>query len=177
MDKLASEAFEKYDFGKKGALTFPSPAVADNSLDFSFSGLKTAVINHIHNEKQNQKTDVLNDDTRCEIAGAFTKTVCDGISKKLSLALEENKTEYLVMAGGVAANSHLRKAVASVCERRGVKFIVPPISLCGDNAAMTGAAGYYLYKRGLFADSSLNAFASDEAAEEYISNLKEIKAK
>lgn len=172
MDRLAGRAFETFDFTKKGSLTFPTPAVNDNTFDFSFSGLKTAVINHIHNEKQKRKSNELDDDTRCEIAGAFTKTVCDGISKKLTLALRETGTKTLVMAGGVAANSHLRRAIAEVCEKCGVRFIVPSISLCGDNAAMTGAAGYYLYKQGVIADSSLNAYASDEAAEEFFCALK-----
>ena len=172
MDKLAAKAFEIFDYNKKGALSFPTPAVNDDSFDFSYSGLKTAVINYIHNEKQKNKTDNLAENIRCEIAGAFTKTVCDGISKKLALALENTDTKYLVLAGGVAANSHLRKAVADVCRKHNVEFIVPPISLCGDNAAMTAAAGYYLFQQGIKADSSLNAFASDESAEEFFSKLK-----
>lgn len=172
MDRLAARAFERLDFTKKGMLTFPSPAVNDDTFDFSFSGLKTAVINHIHNEKQKRKSDNLDDETRCEIAGAFTKTVCDGISKKLELALKETGTKTFVMAGGVAANSHLRRALAEVCENCGVRFIVPSIPLCGDNAAMTGAAGYYLYKQGVIADSSLNAYASDETAENFYATLK-----
>ncbi|MBQ8513138.1 MAG: tRNA (adenosine(37)-N6)-threonylcarbamoyltransferase complex transferase subunit TsaD [Clostridia bacterium] len=172
MDRLASRGFELYDYKKKGALSFPSPAVADDTLEFSFSGLKTAVINHIHNEKQKRKTDDLPDEVRAEIAGAFTKTVCDGISKKLSDALVRTGTKTLVMAGGVAANSHLRKAVKSVCDRHGVGFIVPSLSLCGDNAAMVGAAGYHMHLLGLHADSSLNAYASDEACEEYLERLR-----
>jgi len=172
MDKLAAEAFETFDYKKKGALSFPSPAVNDDTFDYSFSGLKTAVINHIHTEKQKRKTETLPDEVRCEIAGAFTKAVCDGIEKKLTLALRETKAETLVMAGGVAANSHLRRTVSSVCAKLGVKFIVPSLSLCGDNAAMTGAAGYHLFRLGYIADSSLNAFASDEAAEEYFNALK-----
>ncbi len=175
MDKLATQAFEMYDYSNKGALSFPSPAVNDDTFDYSFSGLKTAVINHIHNEKQKRKTDTLPDEVRCEIAGAFTKAVCSGIEKKLTLALKSTDAKTLVMAGGVAANSHLRKAVAGVCEKLDVEFIVPSISLCGDNAAMTGAAGYYMYKLGYRADSSLNAYASDEAAEEYFSSLKSKK--
>lgn len=173
MDKLAAQAFEQYDFTKKGALSFPSPAVNDDTFDYSFSGLKTAVINHIHNEKQKRKTDVLPDEVRCEIAGAFTKAVCDGIDKKLTAALKSTGAKTLVMAGGVAANSHLRKSVSSVCGKLGVEFIVPSISLCGDNAAMTGAAGYYMHKLGYHADSSLNAYASDEAVEEYFASLKD----
>ena len=78
----------------------------------------------------------------------------------------------LVMAGGVAANSHLRRHIAEVCEKNHVRFVVPSLKLCGDNAAMTGAQGYHMLRYGLTADSSLNAFASDEGAEEYLDSLK-----
>lgn len=172
MDKLAAQGMEMFDPKAKNALKFPSPAVADDTLDFSFSGLKTAVINYIHTEKQKAKSDVLPDEKRCEIAAAFTRTVCDGVTKKLAAALKTTGTKTLVMAGGVAANSHLRKAVGETCAKHGVKFIVPSLKLCGDNAAMTAAEGYYMYKLGLTADLSLNAFASDEAAEEYLDSLR-----
>ncbi len=173
MDRLAEEAFRRFDYTKKDALSFPSPAVHDDTFDYSFSGLKTAVINHIHNEKQKRKCDELPEEVCCEIAGAFTKAVCDGVVKKLRLALRSTGLKTLVMAGGVAANSHLRAAVEAECGKNGVHFIVPPRSLCGDNAAMTAAAGYFQYHAGIVADSSLNAFASDEAAEDYLRQLKE----
>jgi len=172
MDKLASEGFEQFDFSTKKALSFPSPAVNDDSLDFSFSGLKTAAINHIHNEKQKIKSDSLPDATRREIAAAFTKTVCEGIGKKIRAAMEQTSTDTLVMAGGVAANSHLRDHIKSICEKYGYRFIVPSMKYCGDNAAMTASAGYHMMKLGVLADSSLNSYASDEAAEEYLSKLK-----
>ena len=136
--------------------------------------MKTAVINHIHNEKQKFKIDDLPEDTKIEIAGAFTKSVCDGISKKLKLALKETGAKNLVLAGGVAANSHLRKCVADVCKKCGVEFIVPPMSLCGDNGAMTASAGYYMYKMGIKSDSTLNAFASDESSASYLNSLKNL---
>ncbi len=170
MDKLAAEYFADND-PEKPVFVFPSPAVGDETFDFSFSGLKTAVINTIHNEKQKRKTDELPDEIRRAIAGCFTKTVCDGISKKLSAALRETGASTLVMAGGVAANSHLRRAVAETCHRRKTAFCVPSLSLCGDNAAMIAAAGYHLLRAGITADASLNAFASDEAAEDYIASL------
>ena len=146
-------------------------AIADDSLDFSFSGLKTAVINHIHNEKQKRKTDALPDEVRAEIAAAFTSSVCDGICKKLTSAIRSTGTNTVVMAGGVAANSHLRRAVNEVCQKNKAQFIVPALSLCGDNAAMVGAYAYHMYNLGLFADSSLNAYASDESAEIYKNKL------
>jgi len=176
MDKMAAQGLEMFDWKAKNALKFPSPAVADDSLDFSFSGLKTAVINYIHTEKQKAKSDTLPDEKRCEIAAAFTRIVCEGVTKKLALALKTTGTKTLVMAGGVAANSHLRKAVADTCAKYGVKFIVPSLKLCGDNAAMTAAEGYYMYKLGMTADLSLNAYASDEAAEEYMDSLKQKKS-
>lgn len=172
MDRMAAQGFEMFDLKAKNSLKFPSPAVADDTLDFSFSGLKTAVINYIHTEKQKAKSDTLPDEKRCEIAAAFTKTVCEGVTKKLALALQTIGTKTLVMAGGVAANSHLRKAVGETCTKHGVKFIVPSLKLCGDNAAMTAAEGYYMYKLGMTADLSLNAYASDEAAEEYMDSLR-----
>lgn len=173
MDKLANTGLlAGYDMNARNALRFPSPAVADDTLDFSFSGLKTAVINYIHTEKQRLKSDTLPDEKRCEIAAAFTSAVCAGVSKKLSVALKETGAKTLVMAGGVAANSHLRRAVGAVCEKHGVKFIVPSIGLCGDNAAMVAAEGYHMYTQGMTADLSLNAYASDEAAEEYMNSLK-----
>ncbi|MCR4906489.1 MAG: tRNA (adenosine(37)-N6)-threonylcarbamoyltransferase complex transferase subunit TsaD [Clostridiales bacterium] len=171
MDKLAAAYFADPDPDKL-SFPFPTPAVGDDSFDFSFSGLKTAVINTIHNEKQKRKTDDLGEEVRRAIAGSFTKTVCDGISKKLSLALRDTGIKTLVLAGGVAANSHLRRAVSETCRRRNVSFCVPSLGLCGDNAAMIAAAGYHLLEAGITADSALNAFASDEAAEEYLASVK-----
>lgn len=171
MDKLAAEYFADPDPDKL-SFPFPSPAVGDDSFDFSFSGLKTAVINTIHNEKQKRKTYDLPEEVRRAVAGSFTKTVCDGISKKLAAALRETGIKTLVLAGGVAANSHLRRAIAETCRRRKVAFCVPSLGLCGDNAAMIAAAGYHLLRAGITADSALNAFASDEAADEYLAACK-----
>lgn len=165
MDKLASEGFLTYDPKEKGRLKFPSPATPDDTLDFSFSGLKTAVINHIHTTKQRLGGDddtALPQETRAEIAAAFTTAVTEGIAKKLDLALTRRNYTTVVMAGGVAANSHLRKAVGDVCQKHKTAFVVPPLSLCGDNAAMIAACGYHLYRCGVRGDSTLNAFANLE---------------
>lgn len=177
MDKLAEAAFKKYDFTSKSSLVFPSPAVNDDTLDYSFSGLKTAVINYIYNKKQKSKSDVLTDEEKELVAGAFTKAVCDGITKKLSLAFDRTGAKTLVLAGGVAANSHIRRSVGELCLKKGVEFIVPAIKYCGDNAVMTGAAGYFMHKIGLVSDSRLNAFASDESAAEYLDFLKQNSSK
>ena len=80
---------------------------------------------------------------------------------KIDMALKENPGCDFVMAGGVAANSHLRARLGEVAEKNGVKIFIPPVSLCGDNAAMIAASGYYEYLKNNFADSSLNASAMD----------------
>lgn len=164
MDKLAAEGFLTYDPRGKGRLKFPSPATPDDTLDFSFSGLKTAVINHIHTTKQRlggEDTE-LPQETRAEIAAAFTTAVTEGIAKKLDMALTKRNYTTVVMAGGVAANSHLRQAVGDVCRKHRTAFVVPPLSLCGDNAAMIAACGYHLYRCGVRGDATLNAFANLE---------------
>lgn len=168
MDKLATAGFEKLRAGEIERIVFPSPAINDDSLDYSFSGLKTACINYLHNYRQKNELgdkDDIGEAEKERIAASFTETVTKGVCAKLRLALEKTGKKTLVMAGGVAANSHLRRAVAEVCEDMGVKLCIPPLSLCGDNGAMVGAQAYYEYKNGIIADSALNAYASGEAAE------------
>ena len=141
---------------KDTAMTLPSPAVKDDSLDFSFSGLKTAAINLIH--KYEQKEAEL---PRALFAARYTYEAIEAVAKKLSLALSRYPGLDLAVAGGVAANSHLRKRLSEVAKANGVNLFIPPLSLCGDNAAMIGAQGYYEYEIGNLADSSLNASALD----------------
>lgn len=175
MDRLAARGFERIDFSRKGVLQFPSPAKADDSLNLSFSGIKTAAVNYIHSLRQRMElteTDPLPEELREEIAAAFTLSVCRGIAGKLDVALKRKRYTALVMAGGVAANSHLRRHIAEVCRKNDVDFIAPSPRLCGDNAAMTAAQGYHMLRFGLTADSSLNAFASDEGAYRYQEELK-----
>ena len=150
MDRLAS-------LGDSKSLTFPSAAIPDGSLDFSFSGLKTHVINHLHKLEQRGETFPKED-----IAAAFSATVISSVEKKLELALTQKPFSKLVLAGGVSANSHLRTALEDYCRRRGLAFFVPPRSLCGDNAAMIGAQAYYEYLAGNTAGASLNAYACGE---------------
>lgn len=149
LDKLAYEGTPK-------AIPLPSPALAGDTLDFSFSGLKTAALNYIHNCEQ-RGIPVPRED----LAASYTGVIADAIAKKTAMALDRTGRETLVLAGGVAANSHLRSALSELCKKRGVRFIVPDRSLCGDNAAMIAAAGYFEYLRGNFADTSLNASACD----------------
>jgi N6-L-threonylcarbamoyladenine synthase len=88
--------------------------------------------------------------------------IVKAIVKQTEAALEESGMKQLVLAGGVAANSHLRSALEDMCKRRNVRFTVPPRSLCGDNAAMIAVSGCYEYLNNRFADTSLNASANDE---------------
>lgn len=148
MDKLAGE-------GDKNAVKFPSAAITGDNLDFSFSGLKTAAVNYIHN--QTQKGEEIN---KADIAASFTDTIVRSVIKKLELAHEKYGFKVFALAGGVAANSHLRKAVIEFGEKKNIRILIPPLSLCGDNAAMIGAAGYYQAKRGKFETLALNAYAT-----------------
>ena len=130
LDRLAYE-------GDPKAYDLPSPAIAGDTLDFSFSGLKTAALNIINSA--NQKGTPLN---RADLAASYTEAVVHGIVKKTGMALTRLSGEVntLVMAGGVAANSHLRTALDTLCRRRGIRFVVPERGLCGDNGAMIAAA-------------------------------------
>lgn len=148
--------FKKSDAYKSREYTLPSPALNDGTLDLSFSGLKTAAINLLH--KYEMKG--------CEIdkplfAASYTYEATEAVAKKVSEALARYPYGRLVVAGGVAANSHLRKRLAEVAEKCGVKLYIPPLKYCGDNAAMIAAQGYYEYESGVRADSSLNASALD----------------
>ncbi len=150
------EKYKKCASYKNADMTLPSPALKDGSLDFSFSGLKTAAINLIH--RYEQKGIEL---PRAEFAARYTYEAIEAVAQKISMALERNPGCDLVIAGGVAANSHLRARLTKVAEERGVRIFIPPLSLCGDNGAMIAAAGYYEFEKGNLADSSLNASALD----------------
>ncbi len=175
-DALAREGFikatgDEADFYKKykksaaykdKEMTLPSPALSDGSLDFSFSGLKTAAINLLHRHEQlGLEID------RPLFAARYTYEAVEAVAKKLSAALDLYPGRDLCIAGGVAANSHLRKRLSEVAESHGVRLFIPSLDLCGDNGAMIGAQGYYEYKNGARSDSSLNASALD-TIESYI---------
>lgn len=149
MDKLAYE-------GNPNTVKLPSPALPGDNLDFSFSGLKTAALNYINAERQRG-----GEPDRADLTASYTAVIVDAIVKKISKAISETGTKRLVLAGGVAANSHIRSALDRLCKERGVEFYRPSLSLCSDNAAMVAAAGYFEYLIGNFADTSLNASALD----------------
>ena len=150
MDKLAYE-------GDANAFKLPSPALLGDTLDFSFSGLKTAALNIINSERQKG-----NEPHHADLTASYTRVIVDAIVKKVSLAIDKTDTKRLVLAGGVAANSHIRGALDELCRKRGVEFCKPSLSLCSDNAAMVAAAGYFEYLAGNFANTSLNASALDD---------------
>lgn len=147
LDKLAYE-------GDPDAISLPSPAIVGDNLDFSFSGLKTAALNYIN--QMEQRGEEIN---RADLAASYTRAVTKAVSKKISAALDKTGMKTLVMAGGVAANSHLRREIDKVCTSKKVKFVCPPMNLCGDNAAMIAAAAYYEFLNENLADTTLNASA------------------
>ena len=150
-------AYEASEAGRDPALKLPSPALAGETLDFSFSGLKTAAINLIHHFEQTGESF-----PRELFAARYTALCVGAVIKKLGCAIDRFPGLPVVAAGGVAANSHLRRELANLAKLRGVKLAIPPLPLCGDNAAMIAAAGYYEYLAGNLRDSSLNASASDD---------------
>ena len=149
------DAYKKSEAYKNGDY-LPSPALKDGSLDFSFSGLKTAAINLLH--RYEQRGEELN---KALFAARYTYEAVEAVAQKVAGALDANPGCDFVLSGGVAANSHLRKRLSALAKEKGVKIFIPPLSLCGDNGAMIAASGYYEYERNNLADSSLNASAMD----------------
>ena len=147
MDALAK-------IGNKKAVKFPSAAVSDDTLDYSFSGLKTAAINYLHNLEQKGE-----DICREDVAASLTKTIVESIINKLEKAIGQTGYKTLVVAGGVAANSHLRKGLADFAEKKDLTLAIPSMKYCGDNAAMIAVQGYYEFINGNVANTDLNAVA------------------
>ncbi len=141
--------------GDDSKYVFPIGHVADHPYDMSFSGLKTAVINLVHNAEQ--KGEELD---RASLAASFTKAVSDSLVPRTIAAAREKGRDKLVVAGGVAANSRIRADFKAAAEENGLTLFVPPLRLCGDNGAMIGAQGYYEFLAGTRAQSDLNAFAT-----------------
>ena len=148
------EMDKKAEYGNENAFKLPHPTIDGAPYDFSFSGLKTSVINLIHNaDQKGQKLDV-ND-----LAASFRKAVVDCLVKNFIKAAEDTNSKKLVIVGGVSANSLLRRRLEKECENRGWEFYRPELKLCGDNAAMVGSQAYYEYLSGNIAGMDLNACA------------------
>lgn len=145
VDRLAKE-------GNPDAIKFPRANVEGAPFDFSFSGLKSAVLNHI-NMCQMKNIEV----NEADIAASFQKSVVDALLSRALLACEEYGMDKLAIAGGVASNSAIRSAFAENCEKKGIKFYHPSTIYCTDNAAMIGVAAYYEYINGTRHGWDLNA--------------------
>ncbi|MEE9442525.1 MAG: tRNA (adenosine(37)-N6)-threonylcarbamoyltransferase complex transferase subunit TsaD [candidate division Zixibacteria bacterium] len=145
IDKLARE-------GNPDFIKFPRAVLKKNSLDFSYSGLKTAVALYVQklsrDELEAQKAD---------IAASFQEATIDVLVKKSKIALNKTTPEILAISGGVAANSRLRKKMSDMCHSMGVRLIYPPLNLCTDNAAMIAGAAYFQFMRGEISELTANA--------------------
>lgn len=169
-DDAAGEAFDKVSrvlgFGYPGgpaiqkaaeqgnpqAIRFPRVNMGENGFDFSFSGVKTAVLNYIHNAEQ--KGEEIN---KFDVAASFQDAVTDVLSEHLLECAKLNNVSSIALAGGVAANVPLREKVARLAAENNTELYFPRLGLCTDNAAMIGCAAFYEYKNGARADMSLNA--------------------
>ena len=141
--------------GNSRAFRLPRPVVAGNEFDFSFSGLKTAVINMLHHaEQKGEEID------RNDLSASLQYTISELITEKTIRAAESLGYDKIALAGGVSANSGVRAALAEACEKKGFRFYMPELSLCGDNGAMIACQGSYNYLAGITADESLNAAAT-----------------
>jgi N6-L-threonylcarbamoyladenine synthase len=175
-DDAAGEAFDKvakllglgYPGGpiidalsKKGdpkAIRFPRPSLGKNSFDFSFSGLKTAVVNYVKSHPEPPET--YSEDLLCDIASSFQEAVTDVLVRKTIHAAREQNIGRIVLAGGVAANQHLRQRMREEASGEKLAIYIPSPVFCTDNAAMIGVVGYEYLKKGIRSPLSLNAFSN-----------------
>jgi N6-L-threonylcarbamoyladenine synthase len=173
LDDAAGECFDKV--GRVLGMPYPGGAALDraaqqgddtkydlprsrpgaNPYDMSFSGLKTATLNLIHHAEQvGEELDINS------LCASFTAAVSDTLVPRVAMALKQTGRKHLAVAGGVAANSRIRQDIMKTAEKHGVSVYLPPLHLCGDNAAMIGSQAYYEYLAGNLADMSLNAYAT-----------------
>ncbi len=145
IDKAAKE-------GNPQAISFPRASIADHPYDFSFSGLKSAVLNYLN--QCEMKGESYN---QADVAASFQQAVVDVLTDHAMMAMQEFGMKKLAIAGGVASNTALRKAMQEKCAANGITFYSPSPILCTDNAAMIGAAGYYEYLKGVRSGLDLNA--------------------
>lgn len=155
MDKLA-------ETGDPEAYRLPRPRVEGSPLDFSFSGLKTAALNLLHNAAQRGETVNVPD-----LCASYRKAVVEYLVDHFRLAARQSGTKQLTAAGGVSANRLLRRNLSSLSQELGLPLSIPELSLCGDNAAMIAAQGFYELRAGHTAGTELNAFAQREIGLDY----------
>ena len=147
VDKLAHE----------GKITYKLPVpLKDDSYNFSFSGLKSAVINLVHNEEQRGK-----EINKADLAASFQDVAVTSIINKVRKAIIDRNIKYVIVAGGVAANKGLRAAMEELTNELNIELSIPPLKYCTDNATMIAAAGYFAYKDGRTADLTLNSKSQD----------------
>lgn len=145
IDRLAKE-------GNPDAIRFPRAKVADGAFDFSFSGLKSAVLNYLNGCRQKGETIV-----EADVAASFQKAVVDVLVDHAMMAVEKYNLDKMALAGGVASNSALRQAMEEACQKRGIKLYAPSPIFCTDNAAMIGVAAHYEFAKGITHGLDLNA--------------------
>ena len=148
LDKMAQT-------GNEHTYSLPRSKSGENPYNMSFSGLKTAALNLIHHAEQ------LGEEIRIpDLCAAFSAAVSDTLVPRVELAIRETGCKKIAVAGGVAANSRIRRDILAAAEKLGAQVYMPPLKLCGDNGAMIGAQAYYEYLAGNVADMSLNAYAT-----------------
>ena len=145
IDKISAQ-------GNAEAINFPRAYLEEGSYDFSFSGLKSAALNYLNSMKMKEEEINIAD-----VAASFQAAVVEVLAEKLIRAAKEHHSRYAVLAGGVAANSRLRKELQKLGEQNGIEVLFPAPVLCTDNAAMIGSAAYYRFIKGVASDLTLNA--------------------
>ncbi len=145
IDKLAKE-------GNENAIEFPRAKFQDDTLDFSFSGVKSAVLNYLNKAKM--KNEEVN---TADIAASFQKAIVDVLKTNLFLTCERRDIKRIAVAGGVASNSCLRETLQNEGAKRGIDILFPSPILCTDNAAMIGSAAYFNYQEGIISNLDINA--------------------
>lgn len=144
--------------GDDRAFDFPHPKTQSGKYDFSFSGLKTSIINQIHNLKQ--KGQELSNSNIEDLSASFRKTLVECLCDKFTLAIRDTAYKKIVCAGGVSANRLLRRKLNELAQENNWELFIPDLKYCGDNAAMVGVQAYYEYKIGNIAKLDLNSYAN-----------------